>query len=220
MCIGDSVTEGYGISQDATAPYPAQLQMILGEGYQVVNEGLSCTCTINRKRDGRTVGMPYVLQENWSRALEEKADIYVVMLGSNDAQNGYNEEEDHPDIYNDVFAFRSCFTEDYMKMIRELQKNVPGARIVSASPLPVMESIWRKHQQIYLLDILRQLYQIWEKVPELVTADVQSAFMDLDYGERRGLYQADNTHPNRQGAGLIAQCIGKAILKDQENYTG
>lgn len=216
VCIGDSGTEGYGISEDSTAPYPAQLQRILGEGYQVINEGLSCTCTINRKKDGRTVGMPYVLQENWKRALEEKADIYVVMLGSNDAQNGYNEEENHPDEYNDVFAFRSCFTEDYKNLIGQLQKNAPNAVIFSVSPLPVMESIWRKHQQIYLLDILKQLYQIWADVPELVPVDVQKAFMNLDYAERKRLYQADNTHPSRLGAGLIAECIGNAILTSQE----
>ena len=211
VCIGDSITEGYGISEDPSAPYPAQLQRMLGENYQVFNQGLSCTCVTNRKLNGRTVGMPYVLQDKGQEALALKGDIYVVTLGSNDAQNGYNEEEDHPDEYNDVYAFRKYFAEDYLWMMRKIREEVPEALIVSVSPVPVMECIWRKHQQIYLLDILAKQKKIWEENPWMVTIDAQKVFMEIDYGERCGLYQKDRIHLSRAGAEVLARTIAEGI---------
>lgn len=144
VCIGDSITEGYGLSEDSSAPYPAQLQSMLGEKYRVYNQGLSCTCVTNRKLNGRTVGMPYVLQEQW--------------------------KEDHPDEYNDVYAFRKYFREDYLWMMQKIREAVPNALIFSVSPVPVMECIWRKHQQIYLLDVLAKQKKIWEEKKTIAEA--------------------------------------------------
>lgn len=213
VCIGDSITEGYGISEDSSAPYPAQLQSILGEKYRVYNQGLSCTCVTNRKLNGRTVGMPYVLQEQWKESLAIKGDIYVVTLGGNDAQNGYNEEENHPDEYNDVYAFRRYFREDYLWMMQKIREAAPNALIFSVSPVPVMECIWRKHQQIYLLDVLAKQKKIWEENPWMIPVDAQSVFMEIDYGERIKLYQNDRLHLSREGAGLLAKTIAETIKK-------
>lgn len=211
VCVGDSITEGYGLA-DPSEYYPAQLQRMLGDGYQVFNQGLSCTCVTNRKLNGRTVGMPYVLQEQWQEALALKGDIYVVTLGANDASNGYNEEEDHPDEYNNVYAFRKYFQEDYLWMMNKIREEVPGAMIVSVNPVPVMECIWRKHQQIYLLDILAKQKQIWDENPWMITIDAQKVFMEIDYDERCGLYQQDRIHLSREGAELLARTIAEGIL--------
>ena len=37
MCVGDSITAGYGV----TAPYPSQLQSMVGGKATVVNKGLN-----------------------------------------------------------------------------------------------------------------------------------------------------------------------------------
>jgi sialate O-acetylesterase len=38
-CVGNSVTYGYGIANRERDSYPAQLQRMLGEGYEVRNFG-------------------------------------------------------------------------------------------------------------------------------------------------------------------------------------
>lgn len=214
VCIGDSITEGYGISDDPYGPYPAQLQKLLGPEFKVYNQGVSCTCSINRTLNGRTVGMPYVLEKKWEEALDISGDIYIVLHGTNDAQNGYNEEEDRPDDYNNVYAFREFFREDYMKMLYEIRRRRPEAAIFSVKPIPVTDHcIWRKHKQIYLEDILRDLDALWKENPWLYTADLQSAFLRIPEMERDKLYQLDGVHPGKLGAGLIAETIGNAILE-------
>ena len=86
---------------------------------------------MNRIKDGKCVGMPYVQEEKWKTALEIAGDIYVVMLGTNDAQDGYNEEENREDPQNNVFAFREYFEEDYMKIVHEIHEKVPDTVIFS-----------------------------------------------------------------------------------------
>ena len=37
ICIGDSITEGYGLGDDPSVYYPSVLQELLGEDYEVFN---------------------------------------------------------------------------------------------------------------------------------------------------------------------------------------
>lgn len=212
ICIGDSITEGFGIDTDVSGPYPAQLQRMLGEDYQVFNQGVSCTCTIKRLKDVRPVGMPYVQEKKWKEALEIAGDIYVVMLGTNDAQDGYNEEENRTDPQNDVFSLREFFMEDYMKIVAEIHEKVPNALILSVKPVPVMESIWRKHQQKFLEVILGYIDKIWEENNWLIPVDMQSVFLKIPWEERKKLYQKDGLHPDKAGAKLIAETIAEHIV--------
>lgn len=211
ICMGDSITEGYGIDKDPANTYPAQLQTILGEAYRVYNQGVSCTCTINRKQDEVTVGQPYILEEKFRKALALKGDIYVIMLGTNDAQNGYDDETGIIDPYHNVYAYREFFKEDYLKIVREVREVNPKAGIFMVKPVPVMESIWKKHQQFYLEALLPEFDKMKEEEPELAVIDLQEVFMGYSYENRLSLYQADGLHPNEKGAGAIAERIGKAI---------
>jgi len=40
-CVGDSITEGSGLTSPATQSYPARLQRLLGTNYNVRNFGVS-----------------------------------------------------------------------------------------------------------------------------------------------------------------------------------
>lgn len=135
------------------------------------------------------------------------------MLGTNDAQNGYNEEEDHPDEYNDVFALRQYFQEDYRGLLKKVRDARPGAEVFSVKPPPIMDSIWRKHKQEYLEDILNRLDEIWKTESYLHGIDVQGAFLKLRWEERRKLYQADGCHPNGLGAELIARTVAESVRR-------
>lgn len=47
-CVGNSVTYGYGIENRETNCYPAQLQQMLGDAYEVENFGHSGATLLNK----------------------------------------------------------------------------------------------------------------------------------------------------------------------------
>ena len=87
VCFGDSNTWGYDpvtrLRYDADTRWPMRMQKILGDGYQVIEEG----------QNGRTIacedpwewgtkkGMDYVLPMVES---QNPFDLLIIMLGSND----------------------------------------------------------------------------------------------------------------------------------------
>ena len=77
-CVGNSITYGYGLSNPATESYPAQLQTLLGQNYNVRNFGHSGATLLSRGH------RPYIQQEAYKNALAFKPDIVVIHLGIND----------------------------------------------------------------------------------------------------------------------------------------
>ena len=62
-CVGNSVTYGYGIENRETNCYPAQLQQMLGDAYEVENFGHSGATLLNKGY------RPYTQQEAYQKAL-------------------------------------------------------------------------------------------------------------------------------------------------------
>ena len=79
-CIGNSITDGFGIDMRAKYGYPAQLQGILGDGYWVKNFGVSARTMLNKG------DFPYMNEMAWKDALAFKPDIVVIKLGTNDSK--------------------------------------------------------------------------------------------------------------------------------------
>ena len=75
-CIGDSITFGARLTFQDEDSYPAQLQTLLGEDFQVGNFGVG-GCTLIRK------GKPTVWDE-LDKIEKSKPDIVIVSLGTND----------------------------------------------------------------------------------------------------------------------------------------
>ncbi len=102
-CVGDSITEGFKIQDPAVNSYPAQLQKELdkkGKGkFEVRNFGVrSMTLMQNTQK-------PYVKRQEYKNSLDYKADIVVIMLGTNDS-SGANRE-----------LIKDNFEADYHKLI-------------------------------------------------------------------------------------------------------
>ncbi len=78
-CIGDSITYGHGVNGRTKLTWEYFLNGMTGGKYQVLNFGVN----------GRTLmssgDCPYVSDMIYRRTLECKADIYLIMLGTNDA---------------------------------------------------------------------------------------------------------------------------------------
>ncbi len=106
-CVGDSITYGAGIKDREHNSYPAQLQKLLGDGYEVRNFGVNGR-TLLSKGD-----LPYVKERTYQDALAFKPNIVVIKLGSNDSkpQNWKHADEFEADYKKLVESFRDLPTK-------------------------------------------------------------------------------------------------------------
>ena len=79
-CVGNSITEGFGLENPSVESYPAVLQSLLGNNYEVENFGLSAR-TLLMKGD-----LPYMKEQRFKDALEFLPDIVTIKLGTNDSK--------------------------------------------------------------------------------------------------------------------------------------
>lgn len=210
ICIGDSITEGFGLGDDPSVYYPSLLQEFLGEDVIVFNEGVTCSCVTMMEEDGHTFGLPYVLQPEYDEALSLAGDIYVIMLGTNDAVDGMHDTEDIQDPYGNLIPFEPLFETFYQYIIDGVRQASPKALIYLVTPIPVRNCIWRKHQEKYLLPLLPHIHALAEK-NNLPLIDLHGEFAKMDTEELDALYLDDGLHPNTSGAFLIASMIAYVI---------
>ena len=182
-CVGDSITQGAGAQKGKS--YPAQLQGLLGDGYQVGNFGVSGR-TLLKKGD-----FPYWKEKKYQDALAMEPAIVVIMLGTNDTkpQN---------------WKFESEFDADYRELVKSFQSLKSKPKVFVCRPVPVPgignygineENI---QKEIPRVDALAKelgcgvidMHAALEKSPELLT---------------------DRVHPNTAGAGEMAKAAAKAI---------
>lgn len=211
VCIGDSITEGFGLGDDPSVYYPSLLQEFLGEEYVVFNEGVTCSCVTMMEDDtGRTFGLPYVLQPEYDEALSVQGDIYVIMLGTNDAQDGMHDTEDEQDPYNNLISFEPMFETFYQYIIDGVKSANPNALIYLVTPIPIRNCIWRKHQEKYLQLLLPHIKALAE-ANGTQFVDLHEELLRLPADELDALYQEDGLHPNSSGAFLIASTLAYVI---------
>ena len=79
-CIGDSITFGAGVNGKTQMTWEHFLNELLGEEYQVINYGISGR-TLQEKGD-----YPYKKDKFYQISLHCGAEIYLIMLGTNDAK--------------------------------------------------------------------------------------------------------------------------------------
>ena len=84
-CVGDSITWGYAMTNRVEECYPAQLQKILGDRYEVVNFGNSGSCVYSDPKTGPSGWRPHPWRPGGAAAYAFKPDIVVSGLGANDA---------------------------------------------------------------------------------------------------------------------------------------
>lgn len=106
-CVGNSITYGMGIANREKNSYPAQLQNMLGSGYEVMNFGHSGATVLKN-----TVN-PYWKTKAYADALKSEPNIVLIKLGTNDSKgqnrNRYDEfENTYKELIN---SFRQLSTK-------------------------------------------------------------------------------------------------------------
>lgn len=193
-CVGNSVTYGHGIAGRDSLAYPAQLQRLLGEGYEVGNFGKSGSTLL---RNGHR---PYNLQKEYRRALDFGAEIVVVHLGLNDT-----DPRNWPN-------FRDEFERDYCQLIDSLQAAAPEGRL-RRLVLCLMTPIFNGHPRFEsgtrdwhaeIQDAIRRVARHY---------GVEPLDLHTPLHCRPDLFP-DNLHPNAEGAAILAKTVYGGITGD------
>lgn len=95
-CIGDSITQGVGASDQAMFSYPAQMARLLWKDAIVHNFGDSGSTMRNDHGDAYTKTTPY---QNAVRAAST-VDIFTIMLGTNDSDRFRTWTDNDTAVYN------------------------------------------------------------------------------------------------------------------------
>ena len=190
-CVGNSITYGTGIADREHDSYPAQLQRLLGDTYQVGNFG----------RPGATLlehgHRPYVEQPEYVQAKDFAADIVVMHLGINDTdpRNWPNYKEE--------------FVTDYLRLIESFRQINPRTRFILARMTPITD----RHPRF--ISGTSQWHEQIQRAIETV-AEVAGAEL-IDFHTPLYPYPGllpDAIHPNVEGAGILARTVYSGITGD------
>ncbi len=193
-CVGNSVTYGYLLPNPATQSYPAQLQQMLGDKYEVGNFGHSGATLLNKGH------RPYMKLPEFRAALDFKADLVVIHLGLNDTDpRNWPQHGDE-------------FITDYRALIDSFRVVNPKAQIWICEMTPIFHDHWRFESGT------RDWHALIQQRIRQVAATAGVGLIDLHTPLHKypNLFP-DALHPNKEGAGILARTVFGAITG---NYGG
>lgn len=194
-CVGDSNTFGATLPDREHASYPAQLQDILGGGYEVKNFGVN----------GRTMlskgDFPWSKDPAAPQVAEYRPDIVVLSLGGNDSKP-HNWEHG------------SEFGADTRALVEKLKATPGHPRVIVCSPAPAFKG--PKGEDVFGI---RDEVIVKELIPALIPAAKASGAEFVDMHQELLLYgagkvkswMADGIHPNAFGTEAMAKRLAEQI---------
>lgn len=187
-CVGNSITYGAGIVNREVNSYPAQLQAMLGDGYEVRNFGVSGT-TLLTKGD-----YPYIKTSIYKQALEYQPNIVFIKLGTNDSKS-----------WNRIYL--SDFENDYKTLIQSFSTLASHPRIVLLTPIPAYTQ--PDTVNITAAVIAGQILPSMERVAYETGVEIVHLYPLFSTYETHIL--PDKIHPSSIGAGRIAKRLYEFI---------
>ena len=187
-CIGNSITDGYGIDMRTAYGYPAQLQQMLGKDYWVKNFGVSSRTMLNKG------DYPYMNEMAWRDALAFKPDIVIIKLGTNDSKP-------------ENWQYGSEFKKDLKQMIDVLRSADNKPKIFLCTPIPAFKSTWNISDEVIVNNIIPIQKQV-AKEYKLEVIDLHTLL--ANDGDKM---VDDGIHPDQKGAHKMAEIIAATIIK-------
>lgn len=187
-CIGNSITDGFGIDMAEQQGYPAQLQRLLGSGYYVRNFGVSSRTLLNKG------DRPYQNERAWRDALAFKPDIVLIKLGTNDSKP-------------ENWQYGKDFAADLQQMVDALKAGENHPRIVLCTPIPAFKPTWNINDSVIVNGITPIINKVAKK-NKLQVVDLHTCFA----GEGDKML-ADGIHPDAKGARRLAEIVAEALRK-------
>lgn len=193
-CVGDSITYGAGIADRAKDSYPAQLQRLLGPGYEVRNFGNSGRGVYLHSWRGKE-RRGYRHMPEHKAALEWQPEIVVCNLGINDNGEFLKTERKAP----------GTFRDDYLKLLADYQALPSKPKLYiwgKLAPLAPGQKFYRSPEPFLMQTALAE-----------VAARTGATTIDMQEPLRPLLLTAfpDKIHPTAQGAKVIAETVAAAL---------
>ncbi|NLA61939.1 MAG: sialate O-acetylesterase [Bacteroidales bacterium] len=188
-CVGNSVTYGAGIAERETMSYPAQLQQMLGGGYEVKNFGHSGATLLKKGHN------PYWKLKEFEEAVAFNPDIVIFHLGLNDT-----DPRNWP-------RYRDDFTKDYKELIDTFKAEGAEVWICRLTPIFHPHPRFKSGTRDWFWQIQKQI----ERVAQ--TSNVGLIDLHSTLYNRPDLFP-DALHPTAEGATIIAKKVYTAISKE------
>lgn len=192
--VGDSNTYGYGVmfNRRRENSYPAQLQAMLGDEYEIMNYGVSGSTLLS------TGDRPYMSSPMYAKSLRAHPDIVLLMLGTNDAKRmNWDARRYERELEQFAYSYRSLANRPNIYLL-----TVPFVRVDNGHPKP------SKVDGIIARDEVVPIIKNVAKKIHVPCIDIYSATKD-----HPELF-SDGVHPNVEGYGLIARAVYDAICHD------
>ena len=188
-CIGNSITDGFGIDMATQLGYPAQLQQLLGNGYHVKNFGVSSRTMLNKG------DLPYQNELAWRDALAFRPDIVIIKLGTNDSKP-------------ENWQYNKGFKDDLQQMIDALRANKNNPRILLCTPIPAFKPTWNINDSVIVHGITPIINKVAKK-NKLQVIDLHTLY--ANDGDKM---IDDGIHPDARGARRMAEIIADQLKKE------
>ncbi|BHH84219.1 GDSL-type esterase/lipase family protein [Desulforhopalus sp. 52FAK] len=186
VCVGDSITYGFKLSDPAHNSYPAQLSQKSNGVWNVTNMGVN-GATVLSKGD-----IPYVAQKQYVELKKTAPSVVVIMLGTNDLKNNNWTHIDE-------------FISDYVKMINGFHHLSSKPKVFVCSIPPILvdypNGINAERQ-----GLINSLIKEAATITGAKYIDVNAKFL------ANNKYSIDGVHPSKAGASLIADLVFKSIV--------
>ncbi|MXV17672.1 GDSL-type esterase/lipase family protein [Hufsiella ginkgonis] len=189
--IGASITYGSGLPSREQQAYPAQLQRLLGAGYQVHNFGVS-GCTLLRKGN-----KPYWDTKEYQLALASNPDIVFIDLGGNDAKL----------VNRPYFADLERDSHDFIRAFRALPSH---PRVVVLLP---EVSFVTDTTQIWDQVIVKKIIPALQRTAYADNAEVIDMHQLL---VDKPVLFPDKLHPDTTGAGIMARRLYQLVSQERD----
>ncbi len=189
-CIGDSITYGAGITDRENNSYPAQLQALLGPGYDVRNYGKSGA----RVSHLHAKYYKTYAQAEYNAAIAFEPDIVIFALGINDCSIGQWETN------------KPVFVADYKDLIDDFSSLPSNPQVYVGTLMPVFAPPYA-YPAIY--DNMAECDPLIAQVATEEGAELVDLHTPLEpYPE----YYPDGLHPDENGAAIIAETVYEATV--------
>ena len=189
VCLGDSITYGFGLAFPERDSWPSLLDARLGDGWEVVNLGVSGSMLLDEG------SFPYRSTGNIERAKELDADMAIIMLGTNDA---------HTAIWT---------PERHREQLRALVREMKGAQGTTDIVLMVPPCVfYEPGLEAYGFNV-DAIGVDMRAVVAQVAEEEDAHFVDLyALTEDHPEWFPDQLHPNDDGHRAIADCIYQEVF--------
>lgn len=191
-CVGDSITYGSGVrAHRGTQSYPARLQQLLGDSFQVLNYGLP----------GRTLlssgDRPYIQEMNYRKSQAVQADIYILMLGTNDSK---------PFNWN-----QQRYRKELSEFVQRYKETARVSRVILMQPPKAFSVNGKIKFEITDKTIANEIHNIIAETGKQQGCEVLDLY---ELTKKHPEWYADGVHPNERGNREIAEVIAKKVRSE------